>query len=171
MTAENASYTTKWYLFIIEHLYAFTLFFGKISILSFYWRMFRVANIQFAISILLTCSILWILVRVSHHGYYPAATRAHIWLLDLSYHVPLLSRTCLLGPECQGLCVSYQECRFLLWYCSCTRLNRRWYSDSAYRSNPETPAPWSSKAGNLPFVHLWCSVSCVCRLPKLPSNI
>ncbi|CAG7558271.1 unnamed protein product [Fusarium equiseti] len=63
MRSENASYTTKWYLFIIEHLYAFTLFFGKISILSFYWRMFRVANIQFAVSILLTCSILWIIIR------------------------------------------------------------------------------------------------------------
>ncbi|KAG8359204.1 hypothetical protein FVEN_g2947 [Fusarium venenatum] len=64
MTIEEANYATKKYLFIIEHLYAFTLFFAKISILSFYWRMFRVANIQFAISILLTCSILWIIVRV-----------------------------------------------------------------------------------------------------------
>ncbi|CAF3505170.1 unnamed protein product, partial [Fusarium graminearum] len=64
MTVEEANYTTKKYLFIIEHLYAFTLFFAKISILSFYWRMFRVANIQFAISILLTCSILWIIVRI-----------------------------------------------------------------------------------------------------------
>ncbi|RGP76745.1 l-fucose permease [Fusarium longipes] len=64
MTVEEANYTTKKYLFIIEHLYAFTLFFAKISILSFYWRMFRVANIQFAISILLTCSILWVIVRI-----------------------------------------------------------------------------------------------------------
>ncbi|KAL6916802.1 hypothetical protein FSHL1_008525 [Fusarium sambucinum] len=64
MTREEANYTTKKYLFIIEHLYAFTLFFAKISILSFYWRMFRVANIQLAISILLTCSILWIIVRI-----------------------------------------------------------------------------------------------------------
>ncbi|KAF0638651.1 hypothetical protein FPSE5266_04710 [Fusarium pseudograminearum] len=64
MTIEEANYTTKKYLFIIEHLYAFTLFFAKISILSFYWRMFRVANIQIAISILLTCSILWIIVRI-----------------------------------------------------------------------------------------------------------
>ncbi|GKU05638.1 unnamed protein product [Fusarium langsethiae] len=64
MTIQEANYTTKKYLFIIEHLYAFTLFFAKISILSFYWRMFRVANIQFAISILLTCSILWLIVRI-----------------------------------------------------------------------------------------------------------
>jgi hypothetical protein len=65
MTVEEANYTTKKFLFIIEHLYAFTLFFAKISVLSFYWRMFRVANIQFTVSILLTCSILWIIVRVS----------------------------------------------------------------------------------------------------------
>ncbi|RKL38831.1 hypothetical protein BFJ72_g6961 [Fusarium proliferatum] len=47
----------------MEHFYAFTLFFAKISILSFYWRMFRVANIQIFVSVLLVCSILWILVR------------------------------------------------------------------------------------------------------------
>ncbi|KAJ4244795.1 hypothetical protein NW762_014372 [Fusarium torreyae] len=64
MSIVQANYTTKKYLFIIEHLYAFTLFFAKISILSFYWRMFRVANIQIAVSFLLVCSVLWILVRI-----------------------------------------------------------------------------------------------------------
>ncbi|KAF4455809.1 hypothetical protein F53441_2008 [Fusarium austroafricanum] len=63
MTPTEANYLTKKYLFIAEHLYAFTLFFAKISILSFYWRMFRVANIQIFVSVLLICSILWILVR------------------------------------------------------------------------------------------------------------
>nr|RBQ96936.1 hypothetical protein FVER53263_10934 [Fusarium verticillioides] len=63
MTFTEANYTTKKYLFIMEHFYAFTLFFAKISILSFYWRMFRVANIQIFVSVLLICSILWILVR------------------------------------------------------------------------------------------------------------
>ncbi|EXL69292.1 hypothetical protein FOPG_14746 [Fusarium oxysporum f. sp. conglutinans race 2 54008] len=63
MTFTEANYTTKKYLFIMEHFYAFTLFFAKISILSFYWRMFRVANIQIFVSVLLVCSILWILVR------------------------------------------------------------------------------------------------------------
>ncbi|KAF5020318.1 hypothetical protein F66182_7694 [Fusarium sp. NRRL 66182] len=64
MSIVDANYTTKKYLFIIEHLYAFALFFAKISILLFYWRMFRVANIQIAVSFLLTCSVLWILVRM-----------------------------------------------------------------------------------------------------------
>ncbi|KAF4973292.1 hypothetical protein FSARC_367 [Fusarium sarcochroum] len=64
MSIVQANYTTKKYLFIIEHLYAFTLFFAKLSILSFYWRMFRVANIQIAVSFLLVCSVLWILVRI-----------------------------------------------------------------------------------------------------------
>ncbi|KAM0543433.1 hypothetical protein ACHAPJ_012297 [Fusarium lateritium] len=64
MSVVQANYTTKKYLFIIEHLYAFTLFFAKISILSFYWRMFRVANIQIAVSFLLVCSVLWILIRI-----------------------------------------------------------------------------------------------------------
>ncbi|KAG5745917.1 hypothetical protein H9Q72_014489, partial [Fusarium xylarioides] len=63
MTFTEANYTTKKYLFIMEHFYAFTLFFAKISMLSFYWRMFRVANIQIFVSVLLVCSILWILVR------------------------------------------------------------------------------------------------------------
>jgi len=66
MTFTEANYTTKKYLFIMEHFYAFTLFFAKISILSFYWRMFRVANIQIFVSVLLVCSILWILIRVSN---------------------------------------------------------------------------------------------------------
>ncbi|KAF5717932.1 L-fucose permease [Fusarium mundagurra] len=62
-TLTEANYTTKKYLFIMEHFYAWTLFFAKISILSFYWRMFRVANIQIFVSVLLVCSVLWLLVR------------------------------------------------------------------------------------------------------------
>ncbi|KAG5657721.1 hypothetical protein KAF25_007754 [Fusarium avenaceum] len=64
MTAIEADYLTKKYLFIIEHLYAFTLFFAKLSMLSFYWRMFRVANIQIIITVWLVCSIIWIIARV-----------------------------------------------------------------------------------------------------------
>ncbi|KAI6765822.1 hypothetical protein HG530_006892 [Fusarium avenaceum] len=63
MTAIEADYLTKKYLFIIEHLYAFTLFFAKLSMLSFYWRMFRVANIQIIITVWLVCSIIWIIAR------------------------------------------------------------------------------------------------------------
>ncbi|CAJ0554602.1 Ff.00g131150.m01.CDS01 [Fusarium sp. VM40] len=63
MSVIEANYLTKKYLFVIEHLYAFTLFFAKLSMLSFYWRMFRVANIQIIISIWLVCSIIWIIAR------------------------------------------------------------------------------------------------------------
>ncbi|KAK7404082.1 hypothetical protein QQX98_010140 [Neonectria punicea] len=63
MTFEEANSTTKKYLFFIEHAYAFTLFFAKISILTFYWRMFRVTNIKVAIQVLVGCSIIWILAR------------------------------------------------------------------------------------------------------------
>lgn len=63
---QDANATTKKFLFFIEHLYAFTLFFAKVSILSFYWRMFRVTNIKVFIKILIVCSILWILARVCH---------------------------------------------------------------------------------------------------------
>ncbi|SPJ74290.1 related to L-fucose permease [Fusarium torulosum] len=63
MSVIEANYLTKKYLFVIEHLYAFTLFFAKLSVLSFYWRMFRVANIQIIISVWLVCSIVWIIAR------------------------------------------------------------------------------------------------------------
>ncbi|KAH7268875.1 hypothetical protein B0J15DRAFT_390398 [Fusarium solani] len=64
MSFEDANATTKKFLFFIEHIYAFTLFFAKISILTFYWRMFRVTNIKIAIKILLGCSVIWILARI-----------------------------------------------------------------------------------------------------------
>ncbi|KAF5009726.1 hypothetical protein FDECE_4072 [Fusarium decemcellulare] len=60
---EQANSTTKEFLFFIEHLYAFTLFFAKVSILSFYWRMFRVTNIKLAIQILYGASVIWIICR------------------------------------------------------------------------------------------------------------
>ncbi|KAH6949744.1 hypothetical protein BKA56DRAFT_714736 [Ilyonectria sp. MPI-CAGE-AT-0026] len=63
MTFEEANSLTKKYLFSIEHIYAFTLFFAKVSILSFYWRMLRVANIKLAIQALMVCSVIWILAR------------------------------------------------------------------------------------------------------------
>ncbi|RSL66825.1 hypothetical protein CEP53_003200 [Fusarium sp. AF-6] len=63
MSFEDANSLTKKYLFFIEHIYAHTLFFAKISILMFYWRMFRVTNIKIAIKVLLGCSIIWILAR------------------------------------------------------------------------------------------------------------
>ncbi|KAF5007165.1 hypothetical protein FDECE_6475 [Fusarium decemcellulare] len=64
MTMEEANYITKKYMFFIEYIYAFALFFAKMSILFFYWRMFRVSNIKIAIQVLMGCSIIWILIRI-----------------------------------------------------------------------------------------------------------
>ncbi|GKU11302.1 unnamed protein product [Fusarium langsethiae] len=57
-------YEAKLLLFIAELFYAFGLFFAKISILSLYWRMFRVTNIRLPIQILFGCSLVWITFRI-----------------------------------------------------------------------------------------------------------
>ncbi|KAF4472469.1 integral membrane pth11 [Fusarium albosuccineum] len=59
----QANLTTKMYLVICELLYAFALFFAKMAILAFYWRMFRVTSIKLPIQILTVCSIIWIIIR------------------------------------------------------------------------------------------------------------
>ncbi|PNP61282.1 hypothetical protein FNYG_13968 [Fusarium nygamai] len=50
-------------LFVAELFYATALFCAKGSILSFYWRMFRVTNIKLPIQILACCSLIWIIIR------------------------------------------------------------------------------------------------------------
>ncbi|KAF4991216.1 hypothetical protein FDECE_14108 [Fusarium decemcellulare] len=60
----QANLTTKMYLVICELLYAFALFFAKMAILAFYWRMFRVTSIKLPIQILTVCSIIWIIIRI-----------------------------------------------------------------------------------------------------------
>lgn len=67
MTKEKALFQTKLLLYIAELMYASALFFAKASILSFYWRMFRVTNIKLPIQILFTCAVIWIIIRVSSH--------------------------------------------------------------------------------------------------------
>lgn len=52
-------------LYVAELFYATALFCAKASILSFYWRMFRVTNIKLPIQILGCCSLIWIIIRVS----------------------------------------------------------------------------------------------------------
>ncbi|KAM5347530.1 hypothetical protein ACJ41O_007354 [Fusarium nematophilum] len=47
-----------------ELLYAFSLFFAKLSILTLYWRMFHVTNIRLPIQILFVCSCIWIIFRI-----------------------------------------------------------------------------------------------------------
>lgn len=66
LTVEKAGEITRLLLYIGELVYASALFFGKASILCFYWRMFRVSNIKRPIQILLAASIIWIIIRVTH---------------------------------------------------------------------------------------------------------
>ncbi|KAL2691298.1 hypothetical protein Neosp_001679 [[Neocosmospora] mangrovei] len=63
MTKEKVLFQTKLLLYIAELMYASALFFAKASILSFYWRMFRVTNIKLPIQILFTCAVIWIIIR------------------------------------------------------------------------------------------------------------
>jgi hypothetical protein len=65
LTVAQAGETTRLLLYIGELVYATALFFGKTSILCFYWRMFRVSNIKLPIQILLAASVIWIIIRVS----------------------------------------------------------------------------------------------------------
>lgn len=58
-------YYNKLLLYIAELFYAFALFFGKMSILCFYWRLFSVTDIKIPIQVLMVLSILWIIIRVS----------------------------------------------------------------------------------------------------------
>ncbi|KAJ3547447.1 hypothetical protein NM208_g1509 [Fusarium decemcellulare] len=63
MSKDEALVQTKLLLYVAELVYAAALFFAKASILSFYWRMFRVTNIKLPIQILFTCSVIWIIIR------------------------------------------------------------------------------------------------------------
>ncbi|KAJ4317792.1 hypothetical protein N0V84_007154 [Fusarium piperis] len=63
LTKEKALFQTKLLLYIAELMYASALFFAKASILSFYWRMFRVTNIKLPIQVLFTCAVIWIIIR------------------------------------------------------------------------------------------------------------
>ncbi|GAB7336683.1 hypothetical protein MBLNU13_g10354t2 [Cladosporium sp. NU13] len=64
ITLEDALFEAKLLLFIAELLYAFGLFFAKISVLSLYWRMFNVTSIRLPIQILFGCSLIWIIFRI-----------------------------------------------------------------------------------------------------------
>lgn len=65
LTQAEVLYYNKLLLYIAELFYAFALFFGKMSILCFYWRLFSVTDIKIPIQVLMVLSILWIIIRVS----------------------------------------------------------------------------------------------------------
>ncbi|KAF4990603.1 hypothetical protein FGRMN_8362 [Fusarium graminum] len=52
------------YLFAIEQTYSFVVYLAKVSLLLFYWRMFRITNIRIAVYSLLVLSTLWLVARL-----------------------------------------------------------------------------------------------------------
>ncbi|KAI0018143.1 hypothetical protein F4780DRAFT_781703 [Xylariomycetidae sp. FL0641] len=61
---DDILYESKLNLYVAELFYAFALYFGKMSFLCFYWRMFRVTNIKRPIQILMGCTMVWIIFRL-----------------------------------------------------------------------------------------------------------
>jgi len=51
-------------LFHIELSYALSLGFAKLSILAFYWRMFKTSKIRIPIQVLAVSAIIWLVIRV-----------------------------------------------------------------------------------------------------------
>lgn len=76
-------------LYVAELFYATALFCAKGSILSFYWRMFRVTNIKLPIQILACCSLIWIIIRVSGPVVYcprwKTNNNRHSWASSIAY--------------------------------------------------------------------------------------
>ncbi|VUC21882.1 unnamed protein product [Clonostachys rosea] len=60
---EDAYYQSRMLLWIGEIIYAFTLAFSKLSVLGFYWRLFRTSGIRIPIQILTGASIVWLVIR------------------------------------------------------------------------------------------------------------
>ncbi|KAM0323953.1 hypothetical protein ACHAQA_008535 [Verticillium albo-atrum] len=63
LTTDEALFYGKLILYNVELLYAFSLGLTKISILSFFWRMFKTSNIRLPIKILFACSVTWLVAR------------------------------------------------------------------------------------------------------------
>lgn len=70
------------YLFAIEHTYTFNVSFAKASLLFFYWRMFRIANIKIAVYTLLTATALWAVSRFVFNDIQCIPTQA-FWELSM----------------------------------------------------------------------------------------
>lgn len=63
--AEDIQETSRLILWNVEIFYAFSLAFAKLSILAFYWRMFKTSNLKLPIQILGVSAIIWLTIRVS----------------------------------------------------------------------------------------------------------
>ncbi|CAG9989554.1 unnamed protein product [Clonostachys byssicola] len=63
ISREDAYYQSRMLLWIGEIIYAFALTFSKLSVLSFYWRLFSTSSIRIPIQILTGASIVWLVIR------------------------------------------------------------------------------------------------------------
>lgn len=61
--AEHYLDRSRFTMFIIDFFYAYSIGFSKLSILCFYWRIFKYSSIRYPIIFLLIASVLWILIR------------------------------------------------------------------------------------------------------------
>jgi hypothetical protein len=98
LSKQSVLYNSRLILWNAEIFYAFSLAFAKLSILSFYWRMFKTSPIRNPIKILGACTMIWIILRVRT----PASPRLSLALLtsvDFPCHLPLRARPRLLGQE------------------------------------------------------------------------
>lgn len=63
METDDVLEMSRLLLWNAEIFYAFSLAFSKLSILGFYWRLFKTSNIRLPIQILAVCSIVWLIIR------------------------------------------------------------------------------------------------------------
>ncbi|KAF7522649.1 hypothetical protein G7054_g12077 [Neopestalotiopsis clavispora] len=63
LTLNQAIYQSKLMLYIAEIIYAFGLYFAKMSVLLFYWRLFNVTNLRYPMIALMAMSTIWIIIR------------------------------------------------------------------------------------------------------------
>ncbi|KAJ6439220.1 retrovirus polyprotein [Purpureocillium lavendulum] len=61
--AEESLTKSRFFLFLAELFYSFSLAFSKLAILAFYWRMFKITNIRIPILVLVGTAIVWLILR------------------------------------------------------------------------------------------------------------
>jgi len=55
---------SRFTLWELELMYAFSLAMSKLSILALYWRLFRTSSIKLPIQVLAGCTVIWLILRV-----------------------------------------------------------------------------------------------------------
>jgi hypothetical protein len=60
---ENINLNARFMQFLISHTYTYSIGLSKLSVLLFYWRIFKQSAIRIPILILLAASAVWIILR------------------------------------------------------------------------------------------------------------